>query len=152
MILLFNKQYRQENALISDLAKKIKKSETLKREIRNNDEIYKLDTIKITFSILDRTIVVSENKPHGQNIVSMDCKFVNGYSEADELQRARFSMFSRLIEMARQTYNKKLEKTKEFEKGKERVRNKKKSLEQIAAEKAVAEAAITNARQKLKSL
>ena len=51
MILLLNKQYREENGMINDLAKKIKKSTVLECKILGNTEIYTLDNIIVSFDI-----------------------------------------------------------------------------------------------------
>ncbi len=151
MILFFNKQFRAENSLINDLAKKIKKSKILECKTQGNTEIYTLDNITVSFDILNHKLVVAEKKT-GEHVLDMSCDFVQTFSEADELQNARFHMFSRLLEVARKTYEKNAEKAKKLSIAAEELR-KKQALFDIAQrdEKAVNEA-IAAARKRIKSL
>ncbi len=145
MILMFNKQYREESKLISELVKKIKKSKSLTKECRGNSEIYILDTICIEFEIIKSRITVKDKLDN--IIVKMDCSWAQ-----DALQEARFYMFSHLLNIARGTHDKRLDKAKQFELSKKEIAAKQKELDKAAADKATAEAAIFNARQRLKSL
>ena len=150
MILFFNKQYRAENGMINDLAKKIKKSTVVEREIRGNTEVYKLDNMAISFDILGSKLTVEEKKTGGA-IVDMDCKFGGNFA-GDELQNARFDMFSNLLEVARKTYEAHIEKAKKMSMAAKKMQEKKLLLEKVSAEKAVAEEAIVAARKRLKGL
>ena len=150
MILFFNKQYREENGMINDLAKKIKKSTVVEREIRGNTEVYKLDNMAISFDILGSKLTVEEKKTGGA-IVDMDCKFGGNFA-GDELQNARFDMFSNLLEVARKTYEAHIEKAKKMSMAAKKMQEKKQLLEKVSAEKAVAEEAIVAARKRLKGL
>ena len=150
MILFFNKQYRAESNLIGDLAKKIKKSKVVEREIRGNTEVYKLDNMVISFDILGSKLTVEEKKT-GEAIVDMDCKFGGNFA-GDELQNARFDMFSNLLEVARKTYEAHIEKAKKMSMAAKKMQEKKQLLEKVSAEKAVAEEAIVAARKRLKGL
>ena len=154
MILFFNKQFRAENGLINDLAKKIKKSELmgLQRSIHGNTEIYTLGgNINILFDILGNKLIVIAQKT-GERILDMNCEYVGGFSDADELQNARFHMFSRLLDVARKTYEVHLEKTKKLSMATMKMMAEEARLDKAKAEKAAAEAAIVEARQRLKSL
>ena len=113
MILFFNKQFREENGIINDLIKKFKKSTILECKTQGNTEIYTLDTITVSFDILNHKLVVAEKKT-GEHVLDMNCDFVQTFSEADELQNARFHMFSRLLEAARKTYEKNAEKARQI--------------------------------------
>ncbi|MBR3930622.1 MAG: hypothetical protein IKJ62_03515 [Alphaproteobacteria bacterium] len=154
MILFFNKQFRAENGLINDLAKKIRKSELmgLERSIHGNTEIYTLgDNISISFDILGNKLTVAAQKT-GEHILDMNCEYVGGRSDAAELQNARFHMFSRLLSVARETYEAHLEKTKRLSKAIMKKQAEEARLDKAKAEKKAAEVAITTARQRLKSL
>ncbi len=152
MILIFNKQYRQEKGLIDDLKAAIKKSKKMEKDLKGNTEIYKLDTIKIHFDVLTCCLKVMKNEPHAEVIADLDCKFVNTYSDNAELQRKRFEMFSGLLETARQTYNNKIEKAAKLENATKKILAEKTKLDRAAAEAKAAQTAIVAARQKLKSL
>ena len=145
MILMFNKQYREESKLISELVKKIKKSQSLTKEDRENSEIYILDTIRIEFEVSKTRLTVKDKSDNV--IVEMDCMWAQ-----DALQEARFYMFSHLLEIARNTHDKRLNKAKQFEQVKKEMEAKQKELDKATADKSAAEAAIFNARQRLKRL
>ena len=134
MILMFNKQYREESKLISELVKKIKKSQSLTKEYMENSEIYILDVICIEFEVSKARLTVKDKSDNV--IVEMDCMRAQ-----DALQEARFDMFAQLLVIARDTHDNKKE-----------MEAKQKELDKATADKAAAEAAIFNARQRLKRL
>ena len=145
MILIFNKQYRQESGLISDLTTKIKKSKQIIQEYNGNKEIYKLDSIDIILDVLQNTLVVMDKNKNV--IVDMNCQF-----DRDELQEARYYMFSNLLEAARKTYNDRTEKAKALEQAAQKIKAEQARIEKAKAEKLAADAQIANARRRLKSL
>lgn len=146
MILMFNKQYREESKLISELVKKIKKSQSLTKEYRKNSETYILDTICIEFELTSKTRLTVKDKSDNV-IVEMDCTWAQ-----DALQEARSNLFSQLLEIVRNTHDKRLNKSEQFEQYKKEMETKQKELDKATADKAAAEAAIFNARQRLKRL
>lgn len=113
MFLIFNKQYRTEEKLISELAKKIKKSLSFKSYDagdKDNEEIYELDSVFIGFDITNHKITVSDKA--GNEIVSLDCKY-NAY---DEFQQARGKWFHYLLcGVARKRKKQEEEKQKKLE-------------------------------------
>ncbi len=145
MFLVFNKQYRQESNLISDLAKKIKKTSSLIKEFKGNSEIYILDSIIIEFAIMRDVLTVTDRNKNV--IVTLNCAWAQ-----DELQEARYYMFSNLLVQARETATERLEKAKTISQPTKELQTKKAQLDKAARDKATAEAAIANALQKLKSL
>ena len=145
MFLVFNKQYRQESNLISDLVKKIKKSSSLIREYKGNSEIYTLDTIVIEFEMIHNVITVTDRNKNV--IVALKCAWA-----PDELQEARYYMFSNLLNQARETCDKRLEKAKTISQATQKLQTRQAQLDKTAKDKAAAEATIVKARQKLKSL
>lgn len=151
MILFFNKQFREENGLINDLAKKIKKSKALERKIRENTEIYTLDNMIVSFDILTNTLRVCA-KQTGENILDMNCGFMGGSSDAAELQNARFHMFSNLLDVARKTYEDYVKEAQRQSRALQQQQERQARLSKAEAEKAAAEAAIVNARKRIKSL
>lgn len=151
MILFFNKQFREENGIINDLAKKIKKSKILECKTQGNTEIYTLDNITVSFDILNHKLVVAEKKT-GEHVLDMNCDFVQIFSEADELQNARSHMFSRLLEVARKTYEKNAEKAKRLSTAAEELREKQALFDRTQREEKAVNEAIVAARKRLKSL
>ena len=151
MILIFNKQYRQESGLISDLVKKIKKSNVLERQTQGNTEIYTLENIIISFDILASKLTVCE-KNTGETILDMDCNYVAGRSDAIVLQNARFDMFSHLLNAARTTCEANVKEAKRQQQALKIQQERQAVLNSAQAKKAAAEAAIATARQRLKSL
>ena len=151
MILFFNKQYREENGMINDLAKKIKKSTVLECKILGNTEIYTLDNIIVSFDILSKKLAVVVRNT-GERVFDMNCEFAGVGYGVDELQNARFDMFSNLLEVARKTYEAHIENAKKMSMAAKKMQEKKQLLEKVSAEKAAAEAAIVEARKKLKAL
>lgn len=145
MILIFNKQYRQESGLISDLTTKIKKSKQIIQEYNGNKEIYKLDSIDIILDVLQNTLVVMDKNKNV--IVDMNCQF-----DRDELQEARYYMFSNLLEAARKTYKKRTEKVKALEQAAQKIKAEQARIDKAKAEKLAADAKIADARRRLKSL
>ena len=145
MILIFNKQYRQESGLISDLTTKIKKSKQIIQEYNGNKEIYKLDSIDIILDVSQNTLVVMDKNKNV--IVDMNCQF-----DRDELQEARYYMFSNLLEAARKTYNDRTEKAKALEQAAQKIKAEQARIDKAKAEKLAADAKIADARRRLKSL
>ena len=145
MILMFNKQYRQESALISDLAKKIKKSKSIIRVCHENTEIYELDNIEVCFDILKSVLSVIIKS--GSKLVSLDCSYAD-----DELQLARYHMFSNLLQRARDTYYRSIDKAKALEQATKEAKKKQEALDKAKAEKEAVEAKIIDARRRIKSL
>ncbi len=145
MILMFNKQYRQESALISDLAKKIKKSKSIIRVCHENTEIYELDNIEVCFDILKSVLSVIIKS--GSKLVSLDCSY-----DDDELQLARYHMFSNLLQRARDTYYRSIDKAKALEQATKEAKKNQDALDKAKAEKEAVEAKIIAARRRIKSL
>ena len=131
--------------LISDLTTKIKKSKQIIQEYNGNKEIYKLDSIDIILDVLQNTLVVMDKNKNV--IVDMNCQF-----DRDELQEARYYMFSNLLEAARKTYNDRTEKAKALEQAAQKIKAEQARIEKAKAEKLAADAEIANARRRLKSL
>ena len=105
-LLTFNKEIRQLESIISDLVKKMKKSQTLDVSYKNNSEIFKLDTVVIYFDTVKQTIVVKDKS--GNEIVSVDCKYDNN----NEVQKMKFNMFSNFLDTARKIKNDRSEESK----------------------------------------
>ena len=110
MFLMFNKQYRMEEKLVSELAKKIKKSSHLEVSYVKNEEIYTLDNLSISFDVTSHQIVVSDKS--GQEITFLNC----AYSEHDDFQQARYNWFHHLLcDVARKRKKEEEEKQKQKE-------------------------------------
>ena len=104
MILIFNKQFRTEEKIISELMKKIKKSATVNKSCEGNTEKYEFDNLDVFFGLIDRKVVVTNKM--GDKIMSMDCN----YDAYDEMQKARANWFSELLDKARAREDKEKDK------------------------------------------
>ena len=119
MILIFNKQFRQEEKLIALLAKKLKKSESMTREYgkpgtnEGNTEIYRLDDIDLYLDLGVKSGAGSITVKDKQGVViyKMDCH----YDQYNQMQDARADWFHELLMMARDVYQKKAEKAKKYQ-------------------------------------
>jgi hypothetical protein len=121
MLLVFEKLYRQERKIFNMLATKIKKSKKVVRTLKGVHDVvedYALDDILIHFDREANVLKVTENtsKPNPDHNYYLSCRYASGSENEDELQRARHDMFMWLLNIARQTYEKKLDKPKLFAK------------------------------------
>lgn len=154
MILVFNKQYRQEEKLFRELKKKINQSKSMvKGSDGKNAEIYKLDSIDVHFFIGSKYKLKVFDKSGGV-IIDMDIPAFKAtpYSDADELGNARWNMFSHLLMATRDVYSKRTEKAKKLEQATRKLQEEQAKLGKAARDKAAAEAVIVNATNRLKSL
>ena len=152
MILMFNKQYRQENKLFNTLADKIKKSSSIVQEFKGQARVFELDTIDIYFTVANGQKLKVVTKTGEVVVPEMDCSFKQGCSTEDVLQRARHEMFSQLLDFVHKTYEKKAEKAKKMEQATKELQEKQTMLDKAARDKAAAEAVIATATNRLKSL
>lgn len=90
-MLIFNKQYRAEEKIISELAKKIKNSETIFQRIEGDSEIYEIHGMWIIFDLVTRKLSVSIG---GKNIFELNCK-LDAY---DKMSEVRYNWFNTLLE------------------------------------------------------
>lgn len=97
LFLVFTKQYRAEEKIISELTKKIKKSNSFKYSVVKNTETYELDGIVIDFTLTQSRKMVVRDKA-GEEIYSMN----GDYDMLDEMQETRFNWFSHLLTVARE--------------------------------------------------
>ena len=153
MILVFNKQYRQEEKLFRELKNKIKQSKSMVKDTDGKfGEFFSLDSIDIQFFYgTDKYLKVFDKS--GNIIVNMDIHyFGNCVSDEQELANARWNMFNNLFTFARDTYTARIEKAKKLERATKEIQEKKTKLDKAARDKEAAEAAIVNATTRLKSL
>jgi len=144
-MLIFNKQYRNEQKLISEIYKKIRKSAKMEY-LHGNTEIYKLDGVDVLFDILNYKLSIKDKS--GKEIYTMDCKF----SDKDELQQARNDWFSSLLDFARTLYKQKTQKQEKMKQASEDAKSKADAKQkQITAEQAK-NTAVLAALDKLRGL
>ena len=160
MILIFNKQFRQEEKLIMALAKKIKKSESIKCEYddpntgQGNMGIYRLDDIDLYFNLDNHnpkqirgslySITVKDKE--GNVIYTMDCH----YDMYDQMQNKRNDWFSWLLNKAREVYKERGEKAKKVKAATEKVKAKEQKRQAIESAEQKRNAAIKEALSKLR--
>ena len=154
MILVFNKQYRQEEKLFRELKKKINQSKSMVNgSDGKNAEIYKLDSIDVHFFIGSKSKLKVFDKSGGV-IIDMDIPEFKAtpYSDADELGNARINMFHHLLMATRDVYSKRTGKAKKLNQATQELQKKQAALDKATRDKAAAEAVIVNATNRLKSL
>ena len=116
MFLIFNKQYRAEDKLISELVKKIKKSKTFSVDDKDK-EIYKLDNLDIVFDLPEHVLSVLDKS--GAEIIKIDCTNKSG----DDFQQERAKWFHHLLcDVARKRKNQEKEKQKKIKSMQEAAR------------------------------
>jgi hypothetical protein len=141
MVSIFNWKYRRDSRLVSALKKKIRQSQLIIKKGNDIREIYTLDDIVILFKFDSNMLTVKTKS--GEQIVDLNCAM-----DGDKLQSARFDLFHKLLQFARDEHN----HNQEFVKARERLRAMIKELDDAANKKADVEKAIADARKKLKSL
>jgi hypothetical protein len=146
MWLVFNKEFRDEEKIISALIKKIKNSKTVHQYVFKNTEKYSFDGFDISFETVEHKFVVTDKD--GKKVVSMNCSF-NAY---DEMQEVRSNWFYELENVARKRNKKELEKESEKEDKKSKWKSGIKAL--FAANKLKQQQAKRNAKtlEKIRSL
>ena len=113
MLMIFNKQFRTEEKIISELIKKIKKSKKIVMSYVGNAEVYELDTIDISFDTVKHELLVEDKS--GKKIMSLDCN----YDMHNEMQQARSNWFHEVLNKSRERYDKEsaaLEKQEKWKK------------------------------------
>ena len=154
MILIFNKQFRQEEKLIGLLSKKVKKSESMTREYgkagtdEGNTEIYRLDDIDLYLNLGvkggDSSITVKDKQ--GGVIYKMDCH----YEPNDQMQKARTNWFHYLLMMVRNVYQERAEKARKYKEATAKVNAKRQTQQKLNAAEQQRDTAIKEASSKLR--
>ena len=153
MILIFNKQFRQEEKLIGLLSKKVRKSESITREYgkpgtkEGNMEIYRLDDIDLYMNLgtaADASITVKDKE--GNLIYKMDCH----YEPNDEMQEARTNWFHDLLMMVRDVYQERAEKARKYKEATAKVNEKRQTQQSLDAAEQQRDTAIKEALSKLR--
>lgn len=154
MILIFNKQFRQEEKLIALLAKKLKKSESMTREYgkpgtnEGNTEIYRLDDIDLylNLGVKSGASSITVKDKQGEVIYKMDCH----YDPYNQMQEARLDWFHELVMKAREVYKKRVEKAKKYTEATAKVNAKRQAQQSLNATEQQRDAAIKEALSKLR--
>lgn len=140
-MLIFNKQFRTEEKIISVLIKRIKKSNKIDFSFFKNTEVFKLDNITIYFDVVERELLVKDNAD--KKILSMDCH----YDAYNEMQTARYNWFSELLGVAKDCYGKAIKQKEKLKAASEKLKPASNALQQ---QKQIA--ALTAALDKIKGL
>jgi len=115
-MLIFNKQYRAEEKIIAELAKKIKKAETLFMHTDGNAEVYELPGgMWISFNVVTYKIEVTIG---GNHVIDFDCLFDSN----EEMQHVRNKWFSVLLNDYARKRLEKIEKSKQKSTGLNKAR------------------------------
>ena len=157
-MLIFNKQYRNEQKLISEIYKKIRDSKemTCVGENDKKGERYKLDSVDVVF-IMGMTAataghgeLVVEDKS-GNKIYEMDCSWSDPINN-DELQQRRHEWFYDLLDLTRKQYNQREAKKEKMKQGAETAKSKAEAKQKQLDAEQIKEAAVVEALARLKEL
>ena len=146
MFIVFNKEYRKFEAIMSDLLKKMKKSTSIVKKYEENAEIYELDTVDIVFEIGKHKIGARDKS--GAEIISLDCH----YDRTNELQNAKCNLFSNFLKEVRNTYNKRIEKEKNLKAATEKANKEAEAKQKVISAQAAKEKMLNDALTKLHDL
>ena len=145
MMPIFNKQFRTEEKIFSDLRKKIRKSETI-ANTHHNDK-YALDSIVIDFDVSTHRLTVSDKKT-GSEIITIDCHFDN----YDDMQKIRSNWFHNLLMFVREQFNKRQAKIKKVKDASEKLTEKNRISQTRRTAQTAQATLLENALDKLKAL
>ena len=148
MFIVFNKEYRKFEAIVSDLLKKMKKSVNVEKvyEDEIDAEVYKSDTVDIVFQI-GKHIIIARDK-NGAEIISLDCH----YDRTNELQNAKCNLFSGFLKEVRNTYDKRIEKESKFKKAAEKANKEAEAKQKVISAQQAKEKMLNDALEKLRNL
>lgn len=146
MFIVFNKEYRKFEAIMSDLLKKMKKSINVVKKYEEDAEIYELDTVDIVFEVGKHKIGARDKS--GVEIISLDCH----HDRTNELQNAKCNLFSDFLKEVRNTYNKRIEKESKFKKAAEKANKEAEAKQKLISAQAAKEKMLSDALDKLRSL
>lgn len=147
-MLVFNKEFRQGEKLISEIRKKIKKSKNLELKYDDGLEVYSFDTFDVIFStVISETFFKVVDKS-GKEIVSMDCTYKND----DELAKVRFNRFSHLLDFIRTQDKIRKAKSEKFKQASEKADHKRESAQAQKTLKRTQEKMLSDALDKIRQL
>ena len=148
MFIVFNKEYRRFESIMSDLMKKMKESTNVKKayEEKIDAEVYYLDKVDIVFQIGEHKIIARDK--NGTEIVSLDCH----YDRTNELQNAKWSLFSGFLKEVRNNYDKRIEKANKLKAATEKAKKEAETKQQVISAQQTKEKLLNDALEKLRSL
>lgn len=148
MFIVFNKEYRNFEAIMSDLLKKMKKSVNVEKvyEDEIGAEVYKLDTVDIVFQI-GKHIIIARDKS-GAEIISLDCH----YDRTNELQNAKCNLFGGFLKEVRNNYDKRIEKANKLKVAAEKAKKEAEAKQKIISAQAAKEKLLNDALNKLRGM
>ena len=154
MVLIFNKQYRMENRLFNELAKKVVQSKNMAVKYEGGVSVFQLDSVDMYFTCNNGCKIKVLDKNGCVVVAELDCHFVFGDSLEQQLQGERYYMFHNLFRLANSVYNQRQsqlswqKRTETTQKQQEKQAR----LDKVIAEKTAAEITIKAALGRLKSL
>lgn len=140
MFIVFNKEYRKFESVMTDFLNKMKKSKNVVQKYEINAEVYELDTVDIIFEVNKMNMVYVMDK-NGAQIISLDCH----YDFYDKLQYAKWNLFCSFLNKMRNAYNQKIAQAKKLEENAEKA-------EQFAFSQMIKDKLLNDAFEKLRSL
>jgi len=148
MFMIFNKEFRQTEAILADLWKKVKKSNTMQQGFVGNTEVYDLDTVRIEFLFNANELLVRDIL--GNEIISIDCHYTSPYR--DKLQYAKWNLFSDFLGKVRQEKNKRAEKEQKLKTATEKAKKAEEVKQKIISAQQEKENMLNNVLNKLRGM
>ena len=146
MFMIFNKEFRKTEAIMSELLKKMENSANVKEIYKGNAEIYKLDTIDIVFDIHKHELLA--NDKDGNKIISLDCH----YDHNDELQYTKWKLFGSFLNKVRQTYGKRIDKELKLKNAAAKARRAEEAKQRYISAQQAKEQVLNDALNKLRGM
>lgn len=146
LFLVFTKEFRKLESLMSELRKKIKESKEFKEETKANTSIYRLDKIDLFFDAVKHTFKVQDKS--GEKIISIDWHSDHG----DEMQQARYNQVHNLLMFVYKIEEERAKKAEQMKASTKKMKDAKKVLSDAAAAKAKREKNIEIAMEALKRM
>lgn len=147
MFIIFNKEYRKYESIMSDLMKKMKKSVNVEKVYEVNTEVYKLDSVDIVFEFTGGNKLVIKDKS-GSEIISLDCY----YDRYDELQSAKWDLFSGFLGKIRGMYEKRIETVNKLKAAAEKAKKAEEAKQKAVFAQQAKEKLLNDALEKLRGL
>lgn len=146
MFLIFNKEFRQIESILSDLMTKVKKARNFIKKYDGAYEIYELDMVDIFFQIPSNIITVKDKS--GKEIITLDCH----YDRYDKLQDAKWNQFGGFLGAVRDAYDKRVEKAEKMKKAAKEMQKKETAKQQQQTAEAGKQKMLSDALGKLRGM
>jgi len=148
MFVIFNKEYRKFESIMSDLMGKMKKSTRVVQKYNENAEVYELDTVDVIFAFAAQVHMIYVMDKKGAQIISLDCH----YDFCDKLQNAKCKLFSNFLKEMRDAYDKRIAKENKLKEAAEKAKKVAEVKQKVISAQQAKEKMLNDALEKLRNL